>query len=290
MGREVRRVDINNPPKMNQVWEGFINPYYKRYTKDCPDCKNGYPPEAKQFQDEWYGYKMGPKTTRVYSPDHPFVIKLAMRNTSHSFQEGIDFERNQQFRKKFLQERFRLAELFSSRWGYSLDADDIAALRKANRLDKYFDDKPDATPDEVNDFYLEGFGHDGINSWVCIRARCEKEGVPSSCPTCNGQGHIWTSEEGKKLYEEWEPTEPPTGEAYQIWETVSEGAPISPAFLDPEELAEWMSLNATWKLDQGTPKETWLKFILGPGWAPSAMGIPGQGLVSGVVGITSQDE
>ena len=68
----------------------------------------------------------------------------------------------------------------------------------------------------------------------------------------------------------WKPTEPPAGDGYQIWETVSEGSPISPVFATPEELARHMA-GTKWGADDGTPYEAWLKFILGPGWAPTGV-------------------
>ena len=47
------------------------------------------------------------------------------------------------------------------------------------------------TADEVNVWSLFGMGHDSINQWVCIKARCEREGVPSECARCQGHGHYW---------------------------------------------------------------------------------------------------
>ena len=35
-------------------------------------------------------------------------------------------------------------------------------------------------------------------------------------------------------------SDPPDGPAYQVWETVSNGSPVSPPFLAPEDLARWM--------------------------------------------------
>jgi hypothetical protein len=40
-----------------------------------------------------------------------------------------------------------------------------------------------------------------------------------------------------------------------------------------------------WGADNGTDYETWLKFILGPGWAPSGMVANGQ-FVNGVEAVT----
>lgn len=66
---------------------------------------------------------------------------------------------------------------------------------------------------------------------------------------------------------------------------MSEGSPISPVFATARELAEHMA-TTRFGADDGTSVETWLKFIEGPGWAPSLIGGPG-GLVSGVDGIVA---
>ena len=52
-------------------------------------------------------------------------------------------------------------------------------------------------------------------------------------------------------YEAWTPTDPPTGEGFQLWENVSEGSPASPVFPTRDALVEWMSQNryAAWALD-----------------------------------------
>lgn len=73
-----------------------------------------------------------------------------------------------------------------------------------------------------------------------------------------------------------------------MWETVSEGSPISPVFATPEELARHMAATR-WGADRGTPYETWLAFIRGPGWAPSMVGTSGR-LMNGVEGIVALGE
>jgi len=71
---------------------------------------------------------------------------------------------------------------------------------------------------------------------------------------------------------------------YQMYETCSEGTPISPVFDTPEKLARWLADNkASAFADSTATYNEWLSMIRGPGWAPSAVGIPGKGLVSGVV-------
>ncbi len=114
-------------------------------------------------------------------------------------------------------------------------------------------------------------GHDSLDKWsakkkiVAAAGLSEEWGV---CQECGGEGTIWDSPEDKRAYDDWTPTEPPAGDGYQIWETVSEGSPISPVFATPEELASYMA-GRRWGADNGSSFETWLKFINGPGWAPT---------------------
>lgn len=74
----------------------------------------------------------------------------------------------------------------------------------------------------------------------------------------------------KAASDAWEPTEPPSGDGWQMWETTSEGAPISPVCASPEVLARWLADNkASTFGDSTTDYETWLKMIAGDAWAPT---------------------
>ncbi len=69
----------------------------------------------------------------------------------------------------------------------------------------------------------------------------------------------------------WEPEDPPTGEGWQMWETTSEGSPISPVFSTPEELAKWLSDTGASSFGRMTATyDEWLGMIK-VGWAPSAV-------------------
>lgn len=114
------------------------------------------------------------------------------------------------------------------------------------------------------------FGHDCVDRWSATRKIINAAGLPESwgrCPDCDGEG---IPRDKIEIYESWQKSEPPEGEGWQVWETVSEGSPISPVFATPEELAAHMA-QTRWGADQGTSYETWLKFIVGPGWAISGV-------------------
>jgi len=108
-------------------------------------------------------------------------------------------------------------------------------------------------------------------------------GVWGFCVYCKGEGSIWSSKDHEEAAEKWEPTDPPAGDYYQLWETPSEGSPISPPCETPEKLARWLTDNKASSFGPQTESyETWLEFVRGPGWAPSAIGTAGKGIESGV--------
>ena len=63
--------------------------------------------------------------------------------------------------------------------------------------------------------------------------------------------------------------EPPKGKWYQLWETTTEGSPMSPAFETPEELAHWLEDNKASTFGTETANyNQWLEFIRALSWAP----------------------
>lgn len=55
--------------------------------------------------------------------------------------------------------------------------------------------------------------------------------------------------------------EPPEGEGYQLWETTSEGSPVSPVFKTLDELCEWCEVNATTFARFTATKERWKSML-----------------------------
>ena len=111
-------------------------------------------------------------------------------------------------------------------------------------------------------------GHDAINQWIVGGAECKRLGINPECQHCKGEGTIWDSPEDEQAAEDWKRSEPPGGDGYQIWETVSEGSPISPVFATPEELARHME---SYKL--GDKLETAHKYIIFDAYCPGSYGM-----------------
>ena len=55
--------------------------------------------------------------------------------------------------------------------------------------------------------------------------------------------------------------DPPEGEGYQLWETTTEGSPLSPVFSSLEELCTWAEHNATLYGHEKVSKDMWYKLL-----------------------------
>lgn len=285
MGREVRRVALDFDWPLKKRWEGFINPHK---TPRCGPCEGtGASPGSRLFSAQWYGQAPFDPAAYGATPltvDHPGVMAFARRNVERDpgfFGGASD--------RSVRREAERLWGHWHNQWSHHLIQVDVDALVAADRLYDFKGQTP--TAQEVNDWSIAGgMGHDSINQWVCVKARCKREKVKPSCSACRGSGENWPSEAAKKAHDDWKPTDPPEGEGWQMWETTSEGSPISPVFKAPEELARWLAdTNASAFGSSGASYGSWLRMIVGPGWAPSAVSDE-HGLRSGVEAVQGDVE
>lgn len=303
MGSELKRVALDFDWPLDKVWQGFINPFYAHQIK-CPHCENGYSPEYTKLEALWYSHKGSGFTPEMRSST-PFLPtdKVARTWAEHQCSRTPDFYGSNE--AAIHREAVRICAIWNSSWSHHLNDADVAALIKADRLwDFTRIPRPNTRKNaakhsngwlkkdngyipsarEVNEWSLMGMGHDSINCWIVLKAELKRFGQPHQCAHCKGHGSTWPSDRVKRQCAAWKPKEPPKGEGYQIWETVSEGSPISPVFATPEELATHMK-DTRWGGDQGTSYESWLSFIRGPGWAPSGVMVNGQWM-SGVEAVT----
>lgn len=278
MGRELKRVHLNFEWPLHKPWSGFINPFYAK-SQRCNACNgSGRSKEADEKKNLWYGYrpfKPSDNGSTPFTRTSQVVIDFATENVNNAEnnfygtgQAAIDREID------------RLCELFNSSWSHHVNEVDIKELIKGSRLIDFThnwtkengwtkkDPEYIPSPEEVNNWNISSMGHDSINQWICTEAACKREGFAVECSSCKGECDIWPDSETKSLCENWEKSEPPQGEGYQVWETVSEGSPVSPVFSSPYYLARYMVEH-----DSGFYQDQdflfWMNFILGDGWLPS---------------------
>jgi hypothetical protein len=133
--------------------------------------------------------------------------------------------------------------------------------------------------EEVNTVEARGGlnGHDAIDRWTLIETRAKRLGVWGKCHFCRGKGEIQPPRKKKKAYKKWHSYEPPTGDGYQLWETVSEGSPITPVFETMELLAVWCSIAENLGDRRPIPEGKWLEMFREEGGVEAGSLIIGQG-------------
>lgn len=142
---------------------------------------------------------------------------------------------------------------------------------------------------------VEGFFPSGLlsgsargSNYDLMRNLFEKAGLKDIhyCKVCDGTG---MQPEFNEQFEAWEDTEPPAGEGWQMWETTSEGSPMSPVFETPEKLARWLSdTRASSFGAMGGTYDQWLAMI-NQGSSIGAV-ITGGRIMSGVEAVSEMAE
>lgn len=279
MGREIKRVPLDFTWPLGKIWEGYLMPDHL-HEKDCPSCKGGYSPHAEHLFDLWYGrspFAPQQNGSPSFEPTHPAIWEKAERNIGNA----PDYYGTGD--AALTREALRLAGLLNSQWSHHLNDQDVAALLEANRLwdltrnftkeNGWEKRDPERVPTaaEVNEWSLR-HGHDALNASAVIQARCKREGHPVTCETCNGHATLEAYQGQRADADAWEQEEPPAGEGWQVWETVSEGSPITPIFETAEALARYLSSS-----DRPRRSKEWMAVLnyedalsfIAAGWAPS---------------------
>jgi hypothetical protein len=287
MGREVKRVALDFDWPMGKPWGGFINPFSSQ-SINCPECDgSGSSSEARRLKDQWYGnapFRPEDRGSKPYSHTDAHIIACATRNVERSpeyYGRGeIAIGR----------EAKRLAAHFNNGWCHHLNQSDVNALVDGHRLFDFTHTwtsgegwKPKDPPyiptaAEVNVWSCCGIGHDAINQWIVVGNECRRLGLESKCKRCDGEGTLWPSEAINAAADNWKDEEPPVGEGWQIWETVSEGSPITPVFPTREGLIAYLIEGGDgWDRKRGaggwTPENA--ESFVAAQWAPSMIAVGG---------------
>ena len=228
----MKRVPMDFDWPLGRVWKGYLNPYRGC---DCPWCYDkdkggsyGYTKEAQEYEKSWYGQYCGGYIPHSYQPGKmycPSEKPYTLEQWEYDFIVG-----NDTLREKLFQ----------------CEAKDVPPF------------------EDLKEWLLHQNLFLRIDSsfvWTMMDEYCRRQGVPSTCPHCNGSGTVWQTEEIKTLHDNWEKIEPPTGEGWQLWEATSEGSPESPVFATFDELCEWCAENATTFARYKATKEEWAKML-----------------------------
>lgn len=293
--RTVKRVPIDFGWPIDEVWQGYLTPEWL-HEEECARCDgSGSSPRAAELHDLWYGkvpFDPASKGSTALTSETPEVRALAEWNIGRS----PDFYGTGD--TAIVREARRLAAHFNRYWMHHVDQDDVDALIAEGRLHdlthtctkgdgwKPRDPMPTVTAADVNLWSLAGFGHDSINSWVVIKAKCEREGVSPTCSACDGHGHAEKWGGQRAVAEAWQRVEPPTGDGWQLWGTTSEGNPASPVFPSAEDLADWCAEHATAFADIKLTRAQWLASFLADTTDVDTLAVGGAGIGLTVIGAS----
>lgn len=290
--RTLKRVPIDFDWPMSEIWVGYLNPHHSEKCESCDG--SGYSTHGKLFSDQWYGIAQFDPISYGSEPlrlDHPCIRTLAERNVKSALGEIYRLVDHPSMialeERNICSEVYRLWSYMSAQWCHQLSQADVDALVADNRLFNFTrvprteeqrevvrqkvalgenswlpeDNGYTPTAAEVNAWSLGSFSHDSVNQWVCVRARCEREGVPYTCVACEGSGEYWPTRELKQMHDAWVEHEPPVGDGYQLWETCSEGSPISPVFATLEALCEYAAVHCSTFGGQKTSAARWREML-----------------------------
>lgn len=215
MGREVRRVPLDFDWPMNTVWEGFLTPD-NLHENPCTDCFSSGSTPARQWLD-----RVGLMIDQLVQD----VDDQAAGKNMHPWLKEDSYppvDRSSAVSRNGFFVNYEVVR----------PSEDILEFAQALVKD-----------DEYEHNRVLSRGSFAQNRYAITSGLIRSAGLPKGwgvCPTCDGRGSVEAYEGQRAAGDAWEPTGPPEGEGWQLWETVSEGSPISPVFEDSEGLVSWM--------------------------------------------------
>lgn len=288
--RALKRVPLGFNWPLNKTWKGYINPHPE--AKNCKECVGtGYNSATRRLVNEYYdhdgfgvrwSYVHGISPSGIETDRPPWMIigecRAWLNNITQDEVEAlvangrlIGFTHNWNPEVGWQPKRWDTKGYWCPKCHLScpqLSPEHCNCLCTACNQDMLLlapDDTRLHTPSakEVNEWSHTGFGHDSINQWILIETRAKRLGIYGFCPKCRGKGKSKLPRKMKKRYKNWSEYEPPSGEGYQLWETCSEGSPISPVFNDLTILAVWCEMYATIFSEEKLSWQEWLEMFNG---------------------------
>lgn len=279
MGRELRRVPLDFSWPLNKIWQGFINPHFKRCPEQDKTCWGGSTAAGRWVDSICRMLELiGEQSAEAASGQSLAQLRRGGRLFPHPYLEqwpmapsaGIPESVMDSIREEHEEYRDRIRAF--ERWRAAHPGDSQNVPLTAELL---------AFVEGLAGGKLRGMG--GGDSWAIQKRLREMAGVPESfgeCPVCGGEG---IDPVVKEAYEAWEKTDPPEGPGFQLWETISEGSPISPVFPTEEAFIRYLT-------GEGYSDRAARAFVK-TGWAPS-MVVAGGEVYSGIeaAGVLSPGE
>lgn len=212
MAQMLRRVPLDFNWPLNKVWEGFVNPHDKK----CPEAAKGRCYRGMTNAGEW-----------LLAVAH--LLALIAEEAEQGRPEiRAHFTKGRIYPSLGLQ-RWVGAPRMESNPSTLVPLDDEMAtlvIRLAGTA-SITDVPPGLLATLIRDRLLKAAGYKCKDNW-------------GRCPVCRGDG-LDPDPAIKKAYHSWRPKGPPRGRGYQLWETVSEGSPVSPVFATKDQFVRYLT-------------------------------------------------
>lgn len=105
------------------------------------------------------------------------------------------------------------------------------------------------------------FDHPLAKTWPGYELNCK--GLAPACAKWNAEYRQHNPDyPGTPVCEGYCKEDPPAGPGYQLWETTTEGSPMSPVFATLDELAAWCEVNASTFGDYRASASKWKEMLL----------------------------
>lgn len=198
--RQVRRVPLDFDAPLGEVWEGYRMPDELRPPR-CQACEGtGWSPTYRWLQATFYANPLTGTPGWYDCLTQGDVDELVAQDRLRHWQPD--------------------GSQRGGRWvAVPRDAADVNANQRRALRDR--------------DRELD---HDGTNLYLLARRRCALLGASDVCERCDGRTFDCTPQQ-YAAYQAWTLTQPPAGDGWQLWETTTDGAPITPVFATADELA-----------------------------------------------------
>jgi len=247
MGRTLKRVPLDFAWPIDKLWEGYLNPFGGQCPEENKTCFGGYTAAGKWLESVCRLISLiaedGAEPRRRGTWPHPYLEEFSQA-------PRFDVPRD-------VHARIREIDDTTERMG------ELSAWLRRNPRELLPPTKEFTT-------FAEGL-NEGLRidamcgsmvSWRIQKSLLKAAGVDSEkwgiCPICEGNA----DDPAKRAeYEAWKPTEPPKGDGYQLWNTTTEGHPMSPVFASMDELCAWCADNATTFASFKASAEEWRQML-----------------------------
>lgn len=251
MGRELRRVPLDFDWPLRKVWSGFINPH----GRDCPEaakgnCHNGSTNAGKWLEAIARLIAMVGEQGSINTPENLEHFKRTGRTYPHPWLEEWGMAPREEVPRDV---RDRIGAMTGQH-------DRFHALQ--SHLDEH---PPKLLPlDSELAQLVSGLAGGRPSDYRIYYALIKAAGLDDRrwgvCKVCDGHG---LDPEIREPFENWKEEPPPEGEGWQLWETVSEGSPVSPVFATKAEFINYL-------VGDGYSRKAAEAFCES-GWVPSGM-------------------